>query len=214
MKTPFFPIDFDTFQADLSFEKHVPGEQLKIADSEITLYKLNHPGDAYGFRVQQGEKSVVYSSDAEHPNIAHGHEYDYLDFIRCSNLLIFDAPYTHSQSITTREHWGHSSYVMGVELSARAGVEKLAIFHHDPNASDKELTDFHAHSKKFLIAQGYLSVKQNQAYQEHHLQEVIPMKCLWHLMGLKSLFDQCVHQIKVMRIFLRDWIKKQLMNFR
>ena len=39
---------------------------------------------------------MVYSSDAEHPNIAHGHEYDYLDFIRGSNLLIFDAPYTFS----------------------------------------------------------------------------------------------------------------------
>ena len=63
-------------------------------------------------------KSVVYSSDAEHPNIAHGQKYDYLDFIRGCKHPIFDAPYTFSESITTREHWGHSSYVMGVELAA------------------------------------------------------------------------------------------------
>ena len=27
MKTPFFPIDFDTFQAEITFEKHVPALQ-------------------------------------------------------------------------------------------------------------------------------------------------------------------------------------------
>ena len=39
---------------------------------------------------------------------------------------------------------------MGVELAARGEVETLAIFHHDPGASDQDLTDFHAHTKKFL----------------------------------------------------------------
>lgn len=150
MKTPFFPIDFDTFQADINFQRHVPGDTIEVADTEITLYKQNHPGDSYGYRVQQREKSVVYSSDAEHPNIAHGHEYDYLDFIRGANILVFDAPYTFSESISTREHWGHSSHVMGVELAARGEVETLAIFHHDPNASDHDLTNFHNHTRKFL----------------------------------------------------------------
>ena len=150
MKTPFFPIDFDTFQAEITFEKHVPGDTIEAADTEITLYKQNHPGDSYGYRVQQGEKSVVYSSDAEHPNVAHGHEYDFLDFIRGANILIFDAPYTFSESISTREHWGHSSHVMGVELAARGEIETLAIFHHDPNACDQDLTNFHNHTRKFL----------------------------------------------------------------
>lgn len=150
MRTPYFPIDFNTFQSDISFTKHTPGETFDICDSNITVYKQNHPGDSYGYRVDQAGKSVVYSTDSEHPNIAHGKEYDYLDFIKGANLLIFDAPYTHSESISTREHWGHSSNVMGVELAARGEVETLAIFHHDPNASDQDLTDFHGHTKKFL----------------------------------------------------------------
>ena len=44
--------------------------------------------------------------DAEHPKLAHGKEYDYLDFIKGADLLIFDAPYTHSESISSREHGG------------------------------------------------------------------------------------------------------------
>ena len=53
----------------------------------------------------KGEKSVVYSSDAEHPNIAHGHEYDYLDFIRGSNLLIL-MHHTHILSLSLQGNTG------------------------------------------------------------------------------------------------------------
>ncbi len=150
MRTPFFPIDFDSFQSEIIFQQHAPGDLVNVCDSEISIYKLNHPGDSYGYRVQREEKSVVYASDSEHPNIAHGKDYDFIDFINGSNLLIFDAPYTHSESINSREHWGHSSNVMGVELAARGKVETLAIFHHDPNLSDVELCEFHGHTKKFL----------------------------------------------------------------
>ena len=72
MRTPFFPIDFDTFQAEFIFHKHSHGETVNVCNAEIKVHKQNHPGDSYGFRVQQGNKSVIYSTDAEHPNIAHG----------------------------------------------------------------------------------------------------------------------------------------------
>ena len=163
MRTPYFPIDFNTFQAEISFVKHTPGDTLDICDAMITVYKQNHPGDSYGYRVDQRRQVVVYSTDSEHPNVAHGKEYDYLDFIKGANLLIFDAPYTHSESISTREHWGHSSNVMGVELAARGEVETLAIFHHDPNASDQDLTDFHGHTKKFLD-RSKLAVRGSQTW--------------------------------------------------
>ena len=150
MKTPFFPIPFETFAADISFEVHKPGDLINICDVQISLLEQNHPGVSYGYRVDQGDKSFVYSTDAEHTSPAHGKEYPFIEFIKETDLLIFDAPYTHSQSIGNREHWGHSSNIMGVELAARGEVGTLAIFHHDPSFSDKEMDDFLAHTKKFL----------------------------------------------------------------
>ena len=150
MKTPFFPIPFETFAADISFETHKPGDILDICDTQITLHEQNHPGVSYGYRIQQGTKAVVYSTDAEHTSPAHGKEYPFLEFIKGADLLIFDAPYTHSQSIRNREHWGHSSNIMGVELAARGEVQSLAIFHHDPASSDKDMDEFLSHTKKFL----------------------------------------------------------------
>ena len=150
MKPPFFPIDFSAFQAETKFEVHTPGDQISVCNAEITLVEQDHPGVSYGYRVESNGVSVVYSTDAEHKNSAHCKDYPFVDFIRNANLLIFDAPYTHSQSIGIREHWGHSSNIMGVELAARAEVDTLAIFHHDPGASDGEMEEFLGHTKKFL----------------------------------------------------------------
>jgi len=151
MSEPFFPIGFDTLGAEISFEEHKPGDVIEVCDSRITLFQQNHPGLSYGYRVESQGKAMVYSTDCEHTNEAHSKNYPYLDFIRGADLLIFDAPYTLSQSIGNREHWGHSSNVMGVELAARADVRKLAIFHHDPNATDENISEFFAHTRKFLI---------------------------------------------------------------
>ena len=150
MCEPFFPISFDTLGAEISFEEHKPGDVIEVCDSRVTLFQQNHPGLSFGYRVENQEKAMVYSTDCEHTNEAHSKNYPYLDFIRGADLLIFDAPYTLYQSIGNREHWGHSSNVMGVELAARADVKKLAIFHHDPNATDENISEFFAHTKKFL----------------------------------------------------------------
>jgi len=161
MHAPFFPVTFDTFKAKISFETHAPGDVVSVCDSKISIHEQNHPGISYGYRIDQGEKSVVYSTDAEHPCQAHGKSYPFLDFIQGANLLIFDAPYTHDQSIGARENWGHSSNIMGVELAARAKVSNLALFHHDPATSDSELDDFLCHTKKFLN-RSKMAVKETQ----------------------------------------------------
>jgi len=150
MREPYFPINFDAFGAEVSFEEHSPGDVVEVCDSKITLFKQNHPGISYGYRIESHSASMVYSTDCEHTNAAHLRDYPFIEFIRGANLLIFDAPYTLCESIGNREHWGHSSNVMGVELAARGDVEKLAIFHHDPNATDEDISEFCAHTRKFL----------------------------------------------------------------
>ncbi len=161
MQTPYFPISMDMFNAELSFEIHKPGDVIEVCDSTITLFEQVHPGTSYGYRVDSGGKSMVYSTDAEHKNVAHARKYPFVEFIRGTDLLIFDAPYTHSQSIGNREDWGHSSNVMGVELAARGEVKTLAIFHHDPGSTDLELEEFEAHTKKFLES-SRSAIKQTQ----------------------------------------------------
>ena len=82
--------------------------------------------------------------------------------------LFLTQPYTHSQSIGNREHWGHSSNVMGVELAARADVKKLAIFHHDPNTTDEQISEFFSHTRKFLQGTRHAVRESIPGIPEHH----------------------------------------------
>ena len=161
MKTPTSRLAWKLAGRRFLFEIHQAGDKLELCDAEISMIEQEHPGTSYGFRIDSDGKSAVYSTDAEHKNTAHLPKYPFVDFIRGSDLLIFDAPYTHSQSIGNREDWGHSSNVMGVELAARGEVKTLAIFHHDPGSTDQELEEFQAHTKKFLET-SRTAIKQTQ----------------------------------------------------
>jgi ribonuclease BN (tRNA processing enzyme) len=55
-----------------------------------------------------------------------------------ADLLIFDAQYRFSQALDKRD-WGHSAALMGAAFARRAGVKRLALFHHDPTSSDDDL---------------------------------------------------------------------------
>ena len=150
MTPPYFPVPIETMQAELSYLRHLPGDIVEVADCRITLFEQDHPGTSFGYRIEHGTTSAVYSTDAEHRLPAHGMAYPFVEFIRNADLLIFDAPYTLFQSIGSREDWGHSSNIMGVELAARANVKQLAIFHHDPATTDSQMEEFLRHTKKFL----------------------------------------------------------------
>jgi phosphoribosyl 1,2-cyclic phosphodiesterase len=151
MTTPYFPVTFDELKSTVSFEVHKPGDKISVAGLEVSFIEQDHPGVSYGYRFQRKDKSVVYSTDAEHRAQHHCKDYPFLDFIRDADLLIFDAPYTFSEVGGAKEDWGHSSNLTGVDFASRARVKHLAIFHHDPAGSDKALYDFHRETKNFLL---------------------------------------------------------------
>jgi ribonuclease BN (tRNA processing enzyme) len=63
-----------------------------------------------------------------------------MDFIDGADLLIADGQYTEEE-YPGKVGWGHSSIPVLIDVALRAGVKQLAIFHHDPQHSDKFLDD-------------------------------------------------------------------------
>ncbi len=82
---------------------------------------------------------MVYASDGEHKPEMISDEYQYIDFIRDTDLLIFDAQYSLGEAISVKEDWGHSSNVVGVELALMGNVGHLIFFHHEPLNDDIRL---------------------------------------------------------------------------
>jgi ribonuclease BN (tRNA processing enzyme) len=106
--------------------------------------KHNHPGDAYGYRIEEGGKTLVYCTDVEHLD---GIDPNVVALSRDADFLIHDAQYT-ADELTQKKGWGHSSWEQAVEVAEQAGVKRLALFHHDPEHSDTFLLNMERQCKR------------------------------------------------------------------
>ena len=147
---PYFPVPLRAMRADISFHVLKPGQSYDIAGINVTGIKQNHPGDSYGYCFRQDGKKVVYSTDSEHKENSNDDSYEYVEFFRNADLLIFDAQYSFLDAVDTKENWGHSSNIMGVELALRAGVQRLCLFHNEHTYDDEALDQFLNDTRQYL----------------------------------------------------------------
>jgi phosphoribosyl 1,2-cyclic phosphodiesterase len=137
MLHPNFPVPMQVMQSDLKFHDLVPGDVMNLGDITIETGPLNHPNTAMGYRITWQGRTAVYATDTEHyPDRL---DENLLHLARNANLLIYDACYTDEEyhdPKASKRGWGHSTWQEAVKLAKAANVQRLVIFHHDPNHSD------------------------------------------------------------------------------
>lgn len=151
---PYFPVPLAAMNADIQFITLDPDKTATISGFDISGIEQKHPGASYGFRFEKDGKSVVYSSDAEHKTSfdspARDENYPFLKFFKDADLLIFDAQYDWNEAVLSKEDWGHSSYVAAVELSVKANVRRLCLFHNEPTYTDDKLDALLEDTRNYL----------------------------------------------------------------
>lgn len=137
--SPYFPVPADVLGAQIDFYDVEPDKPFELEGFTITPHLLNHTGGCYGYRFDFDGASVVFASDAEHKpeNINRG--YDYVQWTKGADILIFDAQYALADLVLHKEDWGHSSGLVAVDLAHLAEVKRVLLTHHDPAASDEKL---------------------------------------------------------------------------
>lgn len=135
LRPPYCPLGGDLILSKLDFVGLRGGESFWIGDLFVRTVCVSHTGVALAYRLSRGNKSVVYTGDNELDRTI-GKEF--LEFISSAGLLIADSQYTEREY---RRHinWGHSSMERVLRLALAGGVKKVALFHHDPARSDREL---------------------------------------------------------------------------
>lgn len=133
---PSFPVEFDQLGAEIEFVTLEPERPYEIAGTTVRARLQNHSGHSYGFRIEQGGRSVVYSTDGEHKLEDAAETERFVDFFRDADLVIFDAMYSLADAVTVKQDWGHSSNIVGVDLCHQARVKHYCMFHHEPMYDD------------------------------------------------------------------------------
>jgi len=135
---PTFPVPIDYMKAKINYNILEAGKEYQINDFNVTPIEQSHPGLSYGYSFEKDGKKIVYSTDSEHKDAPDDAE-KFENFFKGADLLIFDAQYTLIDAISTKENWGHSSNMVGVELAIKSEVKHLVMFHSEPTHSDETL---------------------------------------------------------------------------
>lgn len=141
MQKEYFPVQLESMGA--KFEFMLLKETKKVFEPAVedpkpvlvTTNKHNHPGGAYGYRIERDGKVFVFCTDVEHGDSI---DEKVLKLAADADLLVHEAQYT-SEELQEKKGWGHSSYSQAIEVAERANIKMLAITHHDPDHDDEFL---------------------------------------------------------------------------
>ena len=98
-----------------------PGSR-QIGPFQVTVAHMNHPVETFGFRVEQGGRSVAYSADTgECPAL--------VDLARGADLLLCEASFLSAPGLTPNMHLTAGQ---AVAHAAAAGVGRLVLTHLVP----------------------------------------------------------------------------------
>jgi phosphoribosyl 1,2-cyclic phosphodiesterase len=149
MDVEYFPVGLSELGANLRI-REISDDVIRLGAVVVDWQEqIFHPGGSVRYRLTAAGKKIAFATDVELDRIvrpqpgAEGSEtylQEYLDFIRDADLLIADGQFTEEE-YPEKAGWGHTSIPVLLDLAERACVKQLAVFHHDPQHSDKILDD-------------------------------------------------------------------------
>jgi len=146
MRPPYFPVPFSAIPAGLSF-KTVGESPFCIGDVTVEPFAVNHPGGALGWRFWFPDgSSLVHVTDNE-PDSARLRN-SMVKWMGGADAMIHDAQYD-PRSYRRHRGWGHSPYTFPVDLASEAGIERLFLFHFDPQDDDARLKKVLSKARKY-----------------------------------------------------------------
>ncbi|MGE5059115.1 MAG: MBL fold metallo-hydrolase [Betaproteobacteria bacterium] len=121
--------------------------ELRIATYKSPAHPLN---GVMLYRVFYDNKSFVYATDIEEQD---GGYPEIVEFARGADLLIHDGQYLPDEYFSRtkpRKGWGHSTIDLAIEVAKKAGVKRLALFHHEPTHDDKTMAMIEDRAKQLF----------------------------------------------------------------
>ena len=130
------------------------------SDLAVEAVEQIHPGSSWGYAFEHDGMRLVYATDceldmrllnadSEHLGLQDERRFapEVLAFYQQADLVIADAQYT-DEEYRSRRTWGHARFTTVVDLAIAARVRRLALFHHDPRHTDRQMDDILAQARE------------------------------------------------------------------
>jgi ribonuclease BN (tRNA processing enzyme) len=155
MSYSYFPVEMSELGAQIQYFDLKEGE-FEVDGVKVQTKLMNHPILTLGYRITDGDKVFVYTGDNEpYYNFFDGADPSELEkvnavvdeqnqgvvnFCKDADLLICDAQYTEAE-YEKKRGWGHNSKTHALEIARKSGAKRMAMWHHEPVHTDKQLLE-------------------------------------------------------------------------
>lgn len=135
---PTFPVGLKDFPGNFSFND-VSDNEWEMDEYKIMSRLVPHIGPTVGYRLEFAGSTIAYISDHQQPLDGSFHLPDGVrELAEGVDLLIHDSQYT-PQEFSVKNNWGHCTAEFAIEIAAKTGAKRLALYHHDPDRTDAAL---------------------------------------------------------------------------
>ena len=172
MKHPYFPIEFKKLKSNCNFIELNKGDSfiLEGKESPITINTFSnyHPNGGISYQICYQNKKISYVTDIECVEMYTDLFCGLVEFVRGSDVFIFDANYTNKEYFgdsneASKIGWGHSTWETGLAIALEAKVKNYYIFHHDPERKDEDLDIIQNEANK-LFSRAYCAREGEEIY--------------------------------------------------
>ena len=133
---PWFPLPLRDTPSTKVYVDIAENNPMIIGDVSVSSAELRHPQGVTAYRLDRGERSVVFATDVERGDPSSDAALRGLALQ--AEVLIHDAQYQPDEYDLHRG-WGHSTWVDAVEAAEDADVGRLVLVSHDPHRTDEQV---------------------------------------------------------------------------
>ena len=133
-----FPLSTSKLVSSPTF---IPPSSLSFSSFSMDVISVNHPGEAFAYKLTHQNKSFVYCTDNE---LVPEKARDLSRFIHNTDLLVHDSHFFNKDKVLFKG-WGHSFVKSVVPFCQEAAVKHLCLFHHFPQRSKEAFATLEAY---------------------------------------------------------------------
>ncbi len=133
---PYFPASEHMVKSN-RYYYDLKWQPVNLNGAVITCAPLNHPQGCAGYRLEADGSVLVVATDTEPGSPFHDRRLR--ELAQGAETLVYDAQYTPEKLAAQKKGLGHSSWLEGTEIARACKVQRLVLFHHDPESDDTHI---------------------------------------------------------------------------
>ena len=151
MRFPFYPVTMEAMGSSKKYIR-IPEGEFTIGSATIAWRRMKHPGSSISYRITEGDKTFIFSTDTELQPRDFEKSEENRKFYENVDVLVMDSQYTLDEAIEKYD-WGHTSYSLAVDFAAAWQIPRLGLFHHEPKYDDNKIYSILNSAKWYLSHQ-------------------------------------------------------------